>query len=69
MAKKPEKLTLDQVFAFTSDADLDAQIAAFKAEHERARGQGLAMDDKRSLGAGKVRVSFRVIAKRPAKGR
>jgi hypothetical protein len=69
MPKKPEKVTLDHNFAFTTDADLAAQISAFKAEHEAAQRQILAMDSKRSLGPGKVRVTFRVIEKPRSKGR
>ena len=69
MPKKPEKVTLDHNFAFASDADLAAQISAFKAEHEAAQQQILAMDNKRSLGPGKVRVTFRVIEKQRGKGR
>jgi hypothetical protein len=68
MPKKPDKVTLDQNFAFRSDADLAAQIDVFKAEHEAAHQQILAMDNKRSLGPGKVRVTFRVIDRR-SKGR
>ena len=56
MAKQVDKL--DQNFAFTSDADLDAQIQAFKQAHEAATGQRLAVDSKRSLGPGKVRMSI-----------
>jgi hypothetical protein len=69
MPKKPEKVTLEHNFAFTSDGDLATQIAAFKAEHEAAQQQILAMDNKRSLGPGKVRVTFRVIDKKRSKGR
>lgn len=69
MAKKPDKLTLDHNFAFTSEADLAEQISTFKREHEAAQHQLLAMDSKRSLGPGKVRVTFRVIAKPRKKGR
>lgn len=69
MPKKAEKVTLDHNFAFTSDADLASQITAFKAEHEAAQRQILAMDNKRSLGPGKVRVTFRVIEKPRSKGR
>lgn len=68
MAKKPDKVTIDHNFAFAGEADLAAQIDRFKAEHEAAHKQILAMDSKRSLGPGKVRVSFRVIEKR-GKGR
>lgn len=66
MPKKPEKVTVGQDFAFTSDADLNAQIAAFAAAHEAAHRDRLAVDAKRPLGANKVRVTFRVV---PAKGR
>lgn len=62
MAKQDAKL--DHVFAFSSDADLDAQIQAFKQEHETAHGQRLAVDSKRPLGAGKARISFRVVAQK-----
>lgn len=64
MPKKPEKVTLSHDFAFESDGDLDAKVSAFRAEHEAAHGQTLAMDAKRSLGPGKVRVTFRVVAKK-----
>lgn len=66
MAKRAEQTsTLSQDFAFTSDADLNAQIAAFQAAHAAAHNELLAMDARRSLGPGKVRVTFRV---RPRKG-
>lgn len=64
MPKKPEKITLNHDFAFTSDAELNERIAAFRAEHEATHGQILAMDARRSLGPGKVRVTFRVIEKK-----
>jgi hypothetical protein len=63
MAKK-NQLTLNQDFRFLKDEDLNAQIAAFAAAHEAEHHQILAMDGKRSLGAGKVRVTFRVLPKR-----
>lgn len=66
--KKPEKITLNHDFAFTSDAHLDEQIAAFRAAHEAEHQQILAMDARRSLGPGKVRVTFRVIEKKPRRG-
>jgi len=65
MPKKPDKLTLDRNFEFASDADLDGQIAAFKAEHP----QRLALDNKRPLGPGKIRVTFRVVDAPPGKRR
>ena len=58
--KPPAEAFVHHDFAFTSDADLSARIAAFKAEHEAARGEILAMHERRSLGAAKVRVTFRV---------
>jgi hypothetical protein len=64
MPKKPEKVTLHHDFAFEKDADLDDQIAAYRAEHEAKHHQILAMDARRSLGPGKVRVTFRVIEKK-----
>lgn len=68
MPKKPEKITLNHDFAFTSDAEFDAQITVFRAAHEAEQGQILAMDARRSLGPGKVRVTFRVIEKKPRRG-
>ena len=47
------------------DADLNTQIAAFAAAHEAAHDELLAMDGRRSLGPGKVRVTFRVRPKNP----
>lgn len=64
MPKKPEKVTLSHDFAFESEADLDAKVTAFRVEHEAGQGQKLAMDAKRSLGPGKVRVTFRVLEKK-----
>ena len=65
MAKKPEKITLSHDFAFTSDADLNTQIATFTAAHEArhqaSTGERLAMDARRSLGPNKVRVTFRIV--------
>jgi hypothetical protein len=64
MAKKNDKIIINRDFVFASDADLNAQIAAFQAESEKSQGQRLAMDTRRPLGAGKVRISFRVVPKR-----
>ena len=64
MAKTIEKVTLNQDFKFDSDADLNAQIAAFAAAQKAQQGQILAMDARRSLGPGKVRVTFRVVQKK-----
>ena len=64
MANKAEKLTLSQDFGFEKDADLNVQIAAFAAAHEKTHNQILAMDARRSLGPGKVRVTFRVLPKK-----
>jgi hypothetical protein len=61
MPKKAEKVTLNQDFVFTTDPDLNAQIAAFTAAHEAAKGERLAMDARRSLGPTKVRVTFRIV--------
>ncbi|MBL9105531.1 MAG: hypothetical protein JNL82_31635 [Myxococcales bacterium] len=68
MPKKPEKITVGQDFTYAGDADLNAQVAAFAAAHEAAHDERLAMDAKRSLGPGKVRVTFRVVPAK-AKGR
>lgn len=50
MPKRTQKITLNQDFTFTSEAELNAKIAAFRGEHEASRGQRLAMDARRSLG-------------------
>jgi hypothetical protein len=63
MAKKSEKVLLNHDFAFEKEAELGALIAAFAAEHEATHHQILAMDARRSLGPGKVRVTFRIIDK------
>lgn len=68
MAKNTgSKVTLDRDFAFATDGDLNAQIAAFVATHEADAGERLAMDGRRPLGAGKVRVTFRVVEARGGK--
>lgn len=61
MAKKGEPETLNRDFTFANDRELDEQIAAFRQEHEQTSRQRLAMHARRSLGAGKVRVTFRVV--------
>jgi hypothetical protein len=62
--KQQQKRTVDHVFAFTSEVDLDEQIQAFKRAHADAHEQDLALDSKRALGPGKVRLSFRVVERR-----
>jgi hypothetical protein len=62
VGKQAQPEMLDRDFAFASDRELDEKIAAFRSEHEKAHGQRLAMHARRSLGAGKVRVTFRVVA-------
>jgi hypothetical protein len=57
--KKPE--TIDRDFAFANDRELDELIAAFRTEHESSTGERLAMHARRSLGAGKVRITFRIV--------
>lgn len=69
MAKKSEKVLLNHDFAFEKEAELSALIAAFSAEHEATHHQILAMDARRSLGPGKVRVTFRIIDKPAARKR
>jgi hypothetical protein len=68
MAKKTEKILVNHDFEFAKETELNAQIAAFAAAHEAAHHQILAMDARRSLGPGKVRVTFRVIDKTAARG-
>ncbi|MBK7828428.1 hypothetical protein [Nannocystis sp.] len=67
MAKKPEKITHNHDFAYTSDAELNAQIAAFTAAYEASHDHRLAMDARRSLGPGKVRITFRQVDKKPGR--
>ena len=68
MPKKAEKVTLNQDFTFTTDADLNAQIAAFAATHEATHDERLAMDARRSLGPNKVRVTFRIVPRKSVRG-
>lgn len=65
MGKKAVQPTLSHDFEFLKDADLNTQIAAFAAAHQVAHDELLAMDGRRSLGPGKVRVTFRVRPKNP----
>jgi len=61
MGKKLEQAErLSHDFNAASEAELEAQIAAFKTAYTAEHGRLLAMDARRSLGAGKVRVTFRV---------
>lgn len=69
MGKKTEKVLLNQDFAFEKEAELGALITAFAAMHEATHQQILAMDARRTLGPGKVRVTFRVIDKSTARKR
>lgn len=62
MAKQGKQL-VEQVFSFASEADLDARIRTFKAEYEAKHGHFLALDQKRPLGPGKVKLSFRIVDK------
>lgn len=64
MPKKPEKVTLNHDFAFETETELNEQIAAYRAEHEATHDEILAMDARRPLGPGKVRVTFRVLEKK-----
>lgn len=64
MPKKAEKITENHDFSYTSDADLNAQIAAFTAAHEASHDHRLAMDARRDLGPGKVRITFRHVEKK-----
>lgn len=56
------KQTVHQDFQAASERELDALLTAFKAEHEANTGERLAIDAKRPLGPGKVRITFRVVA-------
>lgn len=61
VAKKAPPDTFDRDFVFADDRDLDEKIAAFREEHERLVGERLAMHARRSLGATKVRITFRIV--------
>ncbi|HWB77556.1 MAG TPA: hypothetical protein VG755_21470 [Nannocystaceae bacterium] len=67
MPKKQQPELIDRDFVFASDRELDATIAAFRSAHESTTGQRLAMHARRSLGAGKVRITFRVVEAPPRK--
>ena len=58
---KPRQQLVEQVFTFANEAELDARIKTFKAEYEAAHGNFLALDQKRPLGPGKAKLSFRVV--------
>lgn len=59
--KKQQPELVDRDFVFASDRELDEIIAAFRSAHETTTGQRLAMHARRSLGAGKVRITFRIV--------
>ena len=61
MSKRDSQPTVGRDFVIADEADLNAQIAAFRAEHEAEHGQRLAMDARRPLGANKVRITFRIV--------
>ena len=70
MGKRSEiKGAHDRVFAFQTDTDLDAQIDAFKQQHEAETGERLAVHSKRPLGPGKVQMTFRVVSQPRGKSR
>lgn len=60
---KPRQQLVEQVFTFANEAELDARIQTFKKEYEAAHGDFLALDQKRPLGPGKTKLSFRVVEK------
>ena len=62
MARQGKQL-VEQVFTFVSETDLDARIRAFKAEYEANHGDFLALDQKRPLGPGKAKLTFRILEK------
>ena len=64
MGKKTREPELvDVAFTFTSDAELNTRIADHRAAHQRTHGQTLAMHGRRSLGPGRVMITFRVVQK------
>lgn len=65
---KNDKVLVHHDFVCATEAELSEQLKAFRAAHEAEQGQILAMDARRSLGPGKVRVTFRVVDK-PGKKR
>ena len=64
MAKPSVPTTLSHDFSYASDAELNQRISVFQAEHAAAHDELLAMDARRPLGAGRVRVMFRVRSKK-----
>ena len=58
---KPRQQLVEQVFTFANEAELDAQIKTFKAEYEAVHSNFLALDQKRPLGPGKAKLSFRIV--------
>jgi hypothetical protein len=58
----PQEGFVQHDFAYGSDTELNTLIASFKSAHEAAHGQLLTMHERRSLGAGRVRITFRVRA-------
>ncbi len=68
MATKDAKSMIHQDFQAANDAELDVRMREFKAAWTAEHGDGLAIDGKRSLGPGKVRVTFRVVPGPGAKG-
>jgi hypothetical protein len=61
MGQKAQPRTFDRVFEFANDRDLDERIAEFRQAHEREQHERIAMHARRSLGAHKVRITFRVV--------
>jgi len=61
VAKKAEPQTLHHDFEFANDRELDEKIAAFRDQYEQEHGQRLAMHARRSLGASKARITFRLV--------
>ncbi len=63
MARQIDPGIVHQTFSFSSEADLNVQIAAHRAQHQLVHAQTLAMQARRSLGAGKAMITFRVVEK------
>lgn len=65
MARQGKQL-VEVVLTFASETDLDVRIRAFQAEYEANHGDFLALDQKRPLGPGKAKLTFRIV-KKPGK--
>ena len=67
MSKPPDPELVSVDFVFTTDAALNDLIAAHRKAYEAEHGRAIAMHARRPLGAGKARITFRLLEKKPAR--